>query len=103
MFLEILNRYFKGFYMPKNTFFEGTKKISVQKNFWDFLYMYKGGLCKKKHCSSATFHITSHFRSTLEYVATNLTVVVTALSLPYCFVMIGRVWLYSSQGLDTGE
>jgi len=47
MFLDILNRYFKGFYMPKNTFFEGTKKFSVQNNFWDFLYMYKGGLCKK--------------------------------------------------------
>jgi len=47
MFLDILNRYFKRFYMPKNTFFEGTKKFSVQKFFWDFLYMYKGGLCKK--------------------------------------------------------
>jgi len=33
MFLvDILNRYFKGFYMPKNTFFEDTKKFSVQKN-----------------------------------------------------------------------
>jgi len=31
MFLDILNRYLKGFYMPKNTFFEGTKNISVQK------------------------------------------------------------------------
>jgi len=51
MFLDILNWYFKGFYMPKNTFSEGTKKISVQKIFWDFLYMYKGGLCKKKHWS----------------------------------------------------
>jgi len=33
--------------MPKNTFFEGTKKFYVEKIFWDFLYMYKGGLCKK--------------------------------------------------------
>jgi len=55
MFLDILNRYFKGFYMPKNTFFEGKKKFSVQKNFWDFLYMYKGGLCKKKHWVPGTF------------------------------------------------
>jgi len=47
MFLDILNRYFKGFYMPKNTFFEGTKKIFCAKKFCDFLYMYKGGLCKK--------------------------------------------------------
>jgi len=30
MFLDIVNRYFKGFYEPKNTFFEGTKKFSVQ-------------------------------------------------------------------------
>jgi len=33
MFLDILNRYFKGVYVPKNTFFEGTKKFSVQKFF----------------------------------------------------------------------
>jgi len=34
--------------MPKNAFFEGTKKIFCAKFFWHFLYMYKGGLCKKK-------------------------------------------------------
>jgi len=33
MFLDILNRYFKEFHMPKNTIFEGTKKFSLQKKF----------------------------------------------------------------------
>jgi len=47
MFLDILNRYFKGFYMPKTPFLKVQKKFSVQNFFWDFLYMYKGGLCKK--------------------------------------------------------
>jgi len=56
MFLDILKRYFKGFYMPKIAFFEGTKKIYVQKIFWDFLYMYKGGSCKK-HCYQRYFKI----------------------------------------------
>jgi len=42
--------------MPKNTFFEGTKKFSVQKNFWDFLYMYKGGLCKKNTAHNSKFY-----------------------------------------------
>jgi len=36
-----------GVFMPKNTFFEGTKKISVQNIFWDFLYMYKRWLVQK--------------------------------------------------------
>jgi len=33
--------------MQKNSFFEGTKKFVCAKIFWDFLYMFKGGLCKK--------------------------------------------------------
>jgi len=36
--------------MPKNTFFEGTKKIFCAKNFLGlFVHMYKGGLCKKNN------------------------------------------------------
>jgi len=45
MFFDILNRYFKGFFMPKKHIFWRYKKIfSVQKKFWDFLYMYKVGI-----------------------------------------------------------
>jgi len=64
MFLNNLNGYFKRFYMPKNTFFEGTKKFSVQKNFWDFLYKYKGGLCKKNtaHKRQVDVHVHRLFR-----------------------------------------
>jgi len=35
-----------GLHTKKHIFWR-YKKVSVQKFFWDFLYMYKGGLCKK--------------------------------------------------------
>jgi len=69
MFLDILNRYFKGVFMPKNTFFEGTKKFSVQKIVWDFLYMYKGGLCKK---TLLVVPITKYSPFTISWQSTKL-------------------------------
>jgi len=48
--LDILNRYFKGFYVPKNTFFEGTKKIFLCKKFFGtFCTCTKVACAKKKH------------------------------------------------------
>jgi len=44
-----LKQYFKGFYMPKNTFFENTKKF-LCKIFWDFCTCTKVA-CAKKHWS----------------------------------------------------
>jgi len=48
MFLDILNRYFKGFYVPKNTFFEGTKKIFLCKNFFGTFCTCTKVACAKK-------------------------------------------------------
>jgi len=46
--LDILNRYFKGFYMPKNTFFEGTKKFFCAKKFLGLFVHVQRWLVQKK-------------------------------------------------------
>jgi len=46
MFLDILNRYFKWFYMPKNTFFEGTKI------FLDFVHVQRWLVQKNTDCKN---------------------------------------------------
>jgi len=46
--LDILNRYFKGVYMPKNTFFEGTKKIFCAKKFLGLFVHVQRWLVQKK-------------------------------------------------------
>jgi len=60
--------------MQKNTFFEGTKKtFSVQKILWDFLYMYKGGLCKKNNTGSKCSSVGSvnfHFKTCRRHIET---------------------------------
>jgi len=52
MFLDILNRFFKGVYVPKNTFFEGTKKFFMCKKIIGTFCT-----CTKVACAKKTLFI----------------------------------------------
>jgi len=57
MFLDILNRYFKGFYVLKKNLFEGTKKIFCAKNFLGLFVHVQRWLVQKKNTGLDDFFV----------------------------------------------